>query len=103
VRAQQIELLEHESDLRVPDPRQGVRRQAGHVLAVELVAARARRVEAPEQVHEGRLARARGAHDRHEIAAFDRHGHAAQGVNGVGTEMVVLRQPLGDDDRLGHG
>src|SRR5262249_61032314 len=55
---QQVELLEDEPDLGVADPGELVRREAGHVLAVELVASGARRVEAAQQVHEGRLARA---------------------------------------------
>jgi len=47
---QQIELLEHEPDLEVPDPRELVRRKPRDALAAEQVAATARGVEAPEQV-----------------------------------------------------
>ena len=99
---QQVELLEHEPDLEVPDPRELVRRKTRDALAVEQVAAAARGVEAPEQVHERGLAGAGGPHDRHELAALDRDRDAAEGVDRVGAEVIVLRQAFGDDDRRGH-
>ena len=65
---QQVELLEHESDRAVADAGQLVGGEPGDVLAVEPVGARRRHVEAADHVHERRLARARRAHDRDELA-----------------------------------
>src|SRR5947199_272886 len=56
---QEVELLEDEADLRVPDPGERVRRQAGDILTAEHVAAGGGRVEAAQEVHEGGLAGAR--------------------------------------------
>src|SRR5213078_434352 len=53
---QEVELLEDEADLRVPDPGERVRRQAGDILTAEHVAAGGGRVEAAQEVHEGGLA-----------------------------------------------
>src|SRR5262249_28984201 len=49
---QQVEALEHESDLLVADRRQLVVGQPRYVAAVQVIAARGRPVEAAEDVHE---------------------------------------------------
>src|SRR5690242_19039840 len=95
---QQVELLEDEADLGIADPGQLVTAEARHVVAAQPVAAARRRVETAEQVHERRLAGARGPHHRAELAGFDGDGHAPQGVDHVGPEHVVLHQALGLDD-----
>jgi len=100
---QQVELLEDETDLGVPDPRELVGREARDVLAVEDVPARGGRVETAEEVHEGGLARARRAHDGHEVATLDRDRDTAEGMHRVGPEVVVLREPFAQDDGRGHG
>ena len=69
---QQIERLKDEPDLLVPDARQLVVVHARHFLAVQEVAALARRVEAPDQIHQRRLARTRRPHDGDVFAALDR-------------------------------
>ena len=52
----------------------------------------ARRVEAPNQVHQRGLARPRRPHDRDILAAFNLDGHPAQGVNLLGTHDVGFPQ-----------
>src|SRR5919201_5892774 len=97
---EQVEHLEHEADLGVAHAGQLIARQSRHVLAVEPVTAAGRTIETAEQVHEGRLARARRSHDRDELARLDRDGDAAQRVHRVRAEVVVLAEILGGDD--GH-
>ena len=65
---QQVEGLEDEADLAVADRRQLVVVHLRDDLAAEHVGALARRVEAADQVHQRRLARARGSHDGHVLA-----------------------------------
>src|SRR5437867_3948778 len=100
---QEVELLEDEADLCVPDPRERVRREAGDVLAVDDVPTGGGRVETAEEVHEGGLAGTRWPHHRDELAGLDGDGNAAEGVDGVRPEVVVLRQAVDGDDRSGHG
>ena len=64
----QVEALEDEPDLLVPDARHLVVVEAAHVLPVEQVGAALERVEQARDVQERRLARARGTHHRHELA-----------------------------------
>src|SRR5207249_5723135 len=86
----------------VPDPRERVRGEAGNVLAVDDVATGGRRVEAPEEVHEGGLPGTRRSHHRDELTVLDRHRDPAERVDRVRPQVVVLRQAFGGDDRSGH-
>jgi hypothetical protein len=95
---EQVELLEHEADLAAADARERVAREARHVLAVEDVPARGGPVETAQQVHEGRLARARGAHDGDEVTGVDLDRHRAQRVHDVRAEVIVLGETVGLDD-----
>src|SRR5438445_788912 len=74
---QQVELLEHEPDLRVADSRQLVLREPADVDAVEQVVPRRRRVEAAEEIHERRFARSRRSHDGDELAGADGQRHTS--------------------------
>ena len=94
---QQVEGLEHESDLLVPDPGQLVVVQLGHPVAVQPVLAAGRAVEAADQVHEGGLARARRAHDGDELVLPDDHVDAAERVHHLAADVVVALQIPGDD------
>ena len=68
---QQVEALEHEAEVAPAQPRALVARQRLDVRAVEQVLPGARRVQAAEDVHRGRLARAAGPHDGDELAGGD--------------------------------
>src|SRR5579884_97137 len=96
---QQVEALEDEAQLAVADRRQLVVGEAGHLDAVELVATARGLVEAADGVHQRRLARARGAHDRDEFAAADADRHAAQGMHFDVAESVDLRDVADQDNR----
>ena len=90
---QQVEALEHEADLPVPDQRQLVLRHPRDVLAVEEVLAAGRPIEAAEDVHQRGLAGPRRAGDGHELARLDVHVGAAQRADddladGVGLDEV---------------
>src|SRR5438034_55267 len=98
---QEIVCLEDEPDLAVADPCELRPREAGDILAVQDVPAGRGRVETAEKVHEGGLPRAGGAHHRHELAALDLDRQATECMNRVWAEWIVLREPLGDDQRHG--
>src|SRR5438093_1860783 len=78
---QQIERLEHEADLFVPDPGQLVVVHLARLLAVQQVRPFGGRVEASDQIHQRRFTRPRRPHDRHVLAAIDGNRHAAQRVD----------------------
>ena len=95
---QQVEALEDEPDLLVADDGQLVLRHPRHVVAVEEVLAGRRLVEAPDDVHERRLAGARRAGHRHELARLDVEVHAAQRVDLDLADDVGLDEILDRDD-----
>ena len=68
---EQVEVLEDEPDLLVARPREGIVVEAGDLLPVKLVGALRRAVEAAEDVHERRLARAGRPHQSGELALVD--------------------------------
>ena len=70
-------VLEHDLGV-VPEPAQRRRSPRAHLPAVELDAPRCRRVEAEQDAHQRRLARARLADDAHRRAGFDREVDTAQ-------------------------
>src|SRR4030095_929792 len=72
--------LEDEADLFVPQLRACLVRQAVDVLSVQLVSAGVERLEQPGDVHERRLARARGTRDRDELAVADLQREVTQRV-----------------------
>ena len=68
---QQVEALEDEADLRVAEIASSSFDMPRDVLAVEEVVPARRPIEAAEDVHERRLAGARRARHRHELAGLD--------------------------------
>src|SRR6185503_4863702 len=92
--------LEHEADLRVAHVREVARRERRHVVPVEEVASGGRPIEAAEQVHERRLAGARRAGERDELAGRDVERDAAQRLHLHLAEVVGLRQVANGDDRV---
>ena len=95
---QQVVGLEDEAELLVPDPGQGAAGEALNGNAVELVGSGGRRVEAADDRHQRRLARARRPHQGHELAALHREIDAAQRVHGrpVGAEHLGEAARLDD-------
>ena len=96
---QQVEALEHESDLLVAHDGELVLRHARDVLAVEEVFAAGGAVEAAEDVHQRRLAGSRRARDRHELAGLDVHVRAAQRADDHLADHVGLHQIANRNDR----
>ena len=87
---QQVERLEHEPNLFVPDARQLVVVHLADLLAVQQVAALARRVQTADQVHQRRLARPGRPHDGDIFAALDLNRHTAEGMHLLGAHLVGL-------------
>src|SRR6266852_2437218 len=90
--------LEDETEAFLPQQRQLVVREAGHLAAVDAVRARGRPVEAADDVQERRLARARGPHDREVVPVGDRQVDVAQGVHGAPADLIVAA----DAQKLDH-
>ncbi len=78
---EEVEALEDEPEATVADGRELVAREPRDLLAVEHVPPARRAIEAPEDVHQGRLARAGRSHDGRELTRGDREGHAAERVD----------------------
>ena len=76
-----MEELEDEADLLAPHARQFVVGQAGHVAAVEVVAAAVGAVEQADDVEQRGLAGAGRPHDGEVFAGRDVEADAAQGMH----------------------
>src|SRR5450830_567325 len=92
----QMVTLEHEAECLAPQPGQFIGVQAGHVLAGKVIAAITGPVQATQQMHQGRLARAGSAHDSHKFTGRDRQADAAQHFHGrrAIVAAVALAQSL---------
>ena len=104
----EVEGLEDEADLLAAHAGELVVAELLDRLAVELVAARGRPVEAAEEVHERRLARTRRTHDRDVLAARDHEVEPAEGLDedrSVGLEVGLgeAGEPRGDRAVAGTG
>jgi hypothetical protein len=73
----QVEELEDEADVLAPDTRDLVVRELAEPGSCDRDEAARRPVERGQDVHQRRLARARGAHDRRELAGLDLERDAA--------------------------
>ena len=94
---QEIEGLEHEADLLVPDARQFVVVHAADQAPVDVVASLCRGVETADQVHQGRLAGARRTHDGDVLVALDPQVDPAKRMHLLRAHVVGLPQVVGTD------
>src|SRR5205807_2379537 len=83
---EEVIALKHEPDVPLVQLRALLRIHGVHGLIEEVIFARPTRAVHPEDVEERRLARARGPHDRYELARFDIESDPAQ--------HVTLHRPL---------
>ena len=97
---EQVEELEDEADVVAAQHRQLRVVEAADVDAGDRDLARGRLVEAGEDVHQRRLARARRAHDGGQAAGGDVDRDAAQGVDGRVALAVAADDVAGGDDRV---
>ena len=95
---EQVEGLKNEADFLVADARQLVIRHVADQVAVDVVLPAGRRIEAADQVHQGRFARPRRAHDRDVLAALDLDIHSGHGVNLGIAHDIGLPEIVGADD-----
>jgi hypothetical protein len=98
----EVKALEHETDGAVADRGQLGARQRARVGAVQQVAATAGLVEAPEDVHQRRLARPGLAHHGEEVAARDLQVDPEQdrGLDPAG--KIALGDRADVDQRCAH-
>jgi len=96
---QEVERLEDETDLLVADRGELVVVEVGDLGLVQPVGAERGRVETPEEVHEGRLPRARRSHDGDELVAQHVKVDIVQGSHFELAADVGLAEPLAFDDR----
>src|SRR5690606_32515932 len=90
-----------EADLAVAHRGQLVVRHLAHALPVEDVVAARRRVEAADDVHHRRLARARGAHDGDVLVRVDRQRGAVEGAYLLRAHVVHAREAAQLDQGVG--
>src|SRR5262249_12472164 len=95
----QVVALEHEAEGLTAQSRQLVALEARDVLAEKPIRARRRTIEAAENVHQGRLAGARGPDDRHELARIDREVDPVQHLDGQLAGAVRLGDTVQLDER----
>ncbi len=100
---QEVERLEDEPDLLVPDARELVVLHRGRELAVEPVLAFVRRVEAADEVHERRLSRAGRPHDRHVFVAANREVNSAQRPHDLAAHVILALETARDDHPVFRG
>src|SRR3990172_8438040 len=101
---EEVESLEDETDLLIPDVGELVLAELVDLLAVEEVRAARGIVEAAEDIHQRRLPRARGAHDGDHLAACNLEVDPGERHHLVSAGAVDLGNSLGADDVVvGHG
>jgi hypothetical protein len=97
----QVIALEHETECFAAQARELVAAERRHILSHEAVAAAGRAVEAAEDVHQRRLARARRAHDGDELPRVDRQVDAVQHLDRELAAAVGLDDFVELDHRRG--
>ncbi|MPL92315.1 hypothetical protein SDC9_38413 [bioreactor metagenome] len=100
--AEQLIALEDEAEMLAPQPGERVGVEHADILAGKAVAAGTRPVETAQNVHQRRLARARGADDRDELARPDIEIDVAQD----GDRLLAGQEGAADaahgNQRIGH-
>src|SRR5262249_30223521 len=94
--------LEDEAELVEPETRQVFVGQARDRLVVDIDLAGGGRIHAADEVEQGRLAAARGAGDRGELAWLDIEADIAEGAD-LGLGERVNFGDVTDPYSLGHG
>src|SRR5690606_31139382 len=91
---QQIETLKDETDLTIADLGEFIGIELAHVLAVEHVTPFGGTVETAEDVEHRRLARTRGARDRHVFVGFDGKAHTVERTQHLLAHVIFLGELL---------
>src|SRR6266436_3534422 len=74
---QQIKILEHETDLAIPDISESISIQPGNICAVQDIMTRRGPVETTQNIHKGRFSRTARTHKPNKFATFDLQRHTA--------------------------
>jgi len=96
----QVELLEHEPDGSQPQLGEVVVAQVVDVLAVDDHGTGGRPIQAPDHVHEGRLARTARSHDGEELPLLDLQIHPAERDRDLVAAQVLPPYAAKADDRV---
>ena len=88
MRGHQVQRLKHEPDSLVANVRQLIFRQRGDVGAAQEIASSRRPVEAPDDIHQGRLSGTGGPHDGQHLSSPNRKRDAAQRMDCDLTSVV---------------
>jgi hypothetical protein len=99
---QQVELLEDEPNLDIPDVGEVIIGHLADVLAVEDIFPGGRGVEAAEDIHQGAFAGTRGTHQGHVFILQNIQGDAFQYGQGLFAHVIALLDVLEVDDGC-HG
>src|SRR5262245_61091062 len=95
---QEVERLEDEPDLLVPNTGQGVVTHLRDFQAVQPIFAGVRRIQAPDDVHQRRLARTGRTHDGHVFVAPDGDVDTAKGAYDFAAHVIFALDAARDDD-----
>ena len=100
---QKVKALEYEAEALAAKLGQFGLCQRRHVDAFQKIMAAGRRVETAENRHQRRFSGARGAHDRHELAALHGKIDAPQRVNLHVADQKGPGEVSHVDDKVRHG
>src|SRR5437764_5646201 len=99
---QEVESLEHEADLLVPDRCELVFRELRYVLAVKEVLSARRTIQAADDVHERRLTGAGRSRDADELAPINVERRSSQRPDLDVADLIGLRQIANGNNALAH-
>ena len=99
---QQIKALEHKSDFLIANLGQLVIFKVRDALPIQDVLAGGWPVQAADNVHQGRLARSRGSHDRDHFASLNFKREPAQGMYLYISHLIDFGQICCFDNPIGH-
>src|SRR5262249_3640512 len=99
---QDIDALEHNTELCCAAPGQRVAREVRHVPSIEHVAAGRWAVQTAQEIHERGLAGSRRTHHGDELTALDLERHLAQRMDDLAADPIVLGELVRLDEGCAH-
>lgn len=96
----EVECLEDETDMLIPNPREVLLVHAADELALEFQGSGSRPVQATEDVHQRALPTSGCTGDAHERSRIDAQVHAGQRVHDRLAHLVFFSELIGSNHRL---
>ena len=99
---EQVEGLEDESDLPISYAGELVLAQVAYFDTVQPIVAIRWRIQAADEVHEGRLTTSGRTHDGDELTRVNSQIDTAQRPDSLSPQNVILPKAFGPDDQVAH-